>query len=266
MTKKFILLIVLALSLFALSACQSSSAPNVAEVPAGKAYANGETIYFTHTETSDKDVADLLTKMMKSPVVHVPSLAQAPDGMLTNVFVFKNGIAGSGPLKFQADVFENTPDDAGYTPLRRIVFVTWKNEGQAKELVRHQVEELHRLVFLRIHQPPAVDEVRSPGADHFIETGQGFRWHGQIGVENETAARVFFGGEQPIGRKVRLSGEGVEIVGVARDSKYRSVREETPRIAYFCSDQDERPGGERTVYIRTAGDPHQLAAAFRRQA
>jgi hypothetical protein len=133
MTKKIQLLIVIALSLSALSACQSS-APNVAEIPAGKAYANGETVYFTHTETSDKDVAGLLTKMMKSPVIYVPSLAQAPDVMLTNVYVFQNGIAGSGPLKFQADVFENTPDDAGYTPLRRITFVTWKNEGQAKEL------------------------------------------------------------------------------------------------------------------------------------
>jgi hypothetical protein len=133
MSKKLLLLVVLAFSLFVLSACQSS-APNVAEVPAGKAFANGETIYFTHTETSDKDVADLLTKMMKSPVLYVPSLAKAPDEMLTNVYVFKNGLAGSGPLKFQADVFENTPDDAGYTPLRRIVFVTWKDASMAKEM------------------------------------------------------------------------------------------------------------------------------------
>jgi hypothetical protein len=133
MSKKFLLLIVVAFSLFILSACQSS-APNVAEVPAGKAFANGDTIYFTHTETSDKDVADLLTKMMKSPVLYVPSLAKAPDEMLTAVYVFKNGLAGSGPLKFQADVFENTPDDAGYTPLRRIVFVTWKDAGKAKEM------------------------------------------------------------------------------------------------------------------------------------
>ena len=116
-----------------ITACQTS-APNFAEIPAGKAYANGEVIYFTHTETSDKEVAELLTQMMKSPVLYVPSLAQAPDSMLTPVYVFKNGIAGSGPLKFQADVFENTPDDAGYTPLRRIVFVTWKDEGQAKEV------------------------------------------------------------------------------------------------------------------------------------
>lgn len=133
MTKKLLLLIVMAFSLLALAACQSS-APNVAEIPAGKAFANGDTIYFTHTEASDKDVADLLTKMMKSPVLYVPSLAKAPDEMLTSVYVFKNGPAGSGPLKFQADVFENTPDDPGYTPLRRIVFVTWKDPSKAKEM------------------------------------------------------------------------------------------------------------------------------------
>jgi hypothetical protein len=133
MVKKVLFFIILVLSLSILSSCRST-APNFAEVPAGKAYAKGDTIYFTHTETSDKDVADLLTKMMKSPVLYVPSLAQAPDSMLSNVYVFKNGIAGSGPLKFQADVFENTPDDAGYSPLRRIVFVTWKDNSQAKEL------------------------------------------------------------------------------------------------------------------------------------
>lgn len=133
MNKKWFLLFVTVLGLLALSACQTT-APNFAEVPAGKAFANGEVIYFTHTEASDKDVADLLTKMMKSPVIHVPSLADAPASMLSTVYVFKNGVAGSGPLKFQADVFENSPDDAGYTPLRKIVFVTWKDAGKAVEV------------------------------------------------------------------------------------------------------------------------------------
>ena len=142
MQKKFITMIAAVLALAVLTACQSS-APNVAEVPAGKAYANGDTIYFTHTEVSDKDVADLLTKMMNSPVLYVPALAQAPDALLANVYVFKNGVAGSGPLNFQADVFENTPDDAGYSPLRRITFVTWKNESQAKEL--KSVAEIQQL-------------------------------------------------------------------------------------------------------------------------
>ncbi len=143
MIKKFSWGFILLLGLSLLSACQST-APNVAEIPAGKAYANGETIYFTHTEASDKDVADLLTKMMKSPVLFVPSLSQAPEAMVAPVYVFKNGVSGSGPLNFQADVFENTPDDAGYSPLRRITFVTWKNDSQAKEL--KSVGEIQALV------------------------------------------------------------------------------------------------------------------------
>ena len=133
MQKKSFLVFGLSIIIVILSACQST-VPNVAEIPAGKAYANGDVVYFTHTEVSDQGVADLLTKMMKSPVLYVPSLAQAPDAMLANVYVFKNGIAGSGPLKFQADVFENTPDDPGYTPLRRITFVTWTDEKNTKEL------------------------------------------------------------------------------------------------------------------------------------
>jgi hypothetical protein len=133
MHKKLFSILASVFILSLLAACQST-APNFAEIPAGKAYANGNVVYFTHTETSDKAVAELLTNMMKSPVLYVPSLAQAPDSMLSEVYVFKNGIAGSGPLKFQADVFENSPDDAGYTPLRRIVFVTWKDPAQAKEL------------------------------------------------------------------------------------------------------------------------------------
>jgi hypothetical protein len=131
--KKLLSALFLAFLTFWLAACQST-AHDVAEIPVGKAYANGETIFFTHTEASDKGVADLLTKMMNSPVLYVPSLAQVTEAMSGYVYVFKNGVSGSGPLKFQADVFENTPDDPAYTPLRQIIFVTWKEGSQAKEL------------------------------------------------------------------------------------------------------------------------------------
>jgi hypothetical protein len=134
MKKLPIILIVLVLSVFVLSACQRTTAPNFAEIPAGKAFYNGETIFFSHTEVSDPGVAEVLTKMMKSPVLVVPSLADVPAEVTAPVYVFKNGVAGSGPLKFQADVFPSQPGDPGYTPLRRIVFVTWADESQAKEL------------------------------------------------------------------------------------------------------------------------------------
>jgi hypothetical protein len=105
-----------------------------ASVPAGKAYAEGQDIYFMHTEVSDEGVAKILSDMMNSPVLVVPSLAKASDEMLANVYVFKNGIKGMGPLGFQPDVFDNPPRTEGYRPLRRLILLTWKDEASAREL------------------------------------------------------------------------------------------------------------------------------------
>lgn len=118
-----------------LAAC----APKAAEMPtvvlpAGMAYVDGREIYFVHTETSDADVAKLLTDMMDSPVLHVPSLANAPEEALANVYVFDNGLEGMGPFGYQSDVFDNPPGTAGYSPLRRINVVTWADPAQAREL------------------------------------------------------------------------------------------------------------------------------------
>lgn len=107
---------------------------NPAGVPPVKGYTEGMEIKFIHTETSDPAVAKLLTEMMRSPVLVVPALAQAPEAMLAKVYVFKNGVRGSGPFKFQPDVFDNPPGTDGYRPLRSVVIVTWKNENAAREL------------------------------------------------------------------------------------------------------------------------------------
>ena len=105
-----------------------------AAVPAGRAYAEGQEIFFMHTEVSDEGVAKILTDMMSSPVLVVPSLAKASDEMLANVYVFKNGLKGMGPLGFQPDVFDNPPGTAGYRPLRRLILVTWQDAQAAREL------------------------------------------------------------------------------------------------------------------------------------
>jgi hypothetical protein len=103
-------------------------------VPAGMAYLDGQEIRFIHTEVSDPDVGKVLSEMMDSPVIVVPSLAQAPEEMLAKVYVFTNGVEGMGPLGFQPDVFDNPPGSAGYSPLRSIVLVTWADGVEAREL------------------------------------------------------------------------------------------------------------------------------------
>ncbi len=107
---------------------------NPAGVPPVKAYAEGQGIQFIHTEVSDPQVADLLTRMMKSPVLVVPALAQAPEPMVATVYVFKNGVRGGGPFKFQPDVFDSSPGSDRYRPLRAVHLVTWKNERGARLL------------------------------------------------------------------------------------------------------------------------------------
>jgi len=107
---------------------------NPVGIPPIRGYMEGKEIRFIHTEASDAKVAELLTDMMGSPVLVVPSLAQAPNATLSNVYVFTNGIRGEGPFSFQPDVFDNPPGTADYSPLRALNLVTWKEEQLARKL------------------------------------------------------------------------------------------------------------------------------------
>ena len=86
----------------------------------------------------------------------------------------------------------------------------------------------------------------------------------KVMVVNETFARHFFGGENPVGRRVGLA-EGVydyEIVGLVKDGKYTGLREGSLRMVYVPF----RPGpwaSHMVVHLRTASDPTALANALR---
>ena len=126
-------------------------------LPAGKAFADGKEIYFIHTEASDPDIANLLTDMMSSPVLYVPALAQTPDEILANVYVFDNGPEGMGPLGFQDDVFDNPPGTEGYSPLRRLNVVSWIDPAKARMLTSvAEIRAAQEAGEVRIAQPGVV--------------------------------------------------------------------------------------------------------------
>jgi hypothetical protein len=156
--KKLSLLLLVAVYLILIAACApQQSGPVEAELPAGKAYAEGKEIYFVHTEASDAGVAEKLTNMMKSPVMLVPSLAEVPAESLANVYVFTNGVEGTGPFGFQADVFDNPPGTEGYTPLRRLNVITWADGSTARELKSvAEVMEAEVNQELTVEQPGVV--------------------------------------------------------------------------------------------------------------
>lgn len=112
--------------------------PDAPRLPPVFAYHDGQPIAFVHPEASDPEIAQVLSGMMGSPVLTVPSLADVPDDATGAVYVFTNGITPTdtpaGPLGFQPDVFESAPGDLDYTPLRRIVEVAWTDASQARLL------------------------------------------------------------------------------------------------------------------------------------
>jgi hypothetical protein len=109
----------------------------IPRVPPVTGYAEGERIFFLHTEVSDVNIGRIMTDMMASPVPVVPSLSEAPASMLTTVYAFTNGVQPEGPrgpLDFQPDVFDHPVGSEGYSPLRAIHLVTWQ-DGIAPRLL-----------------------------------------------------------------------------------------------------------------------------------
>jgi predicted lysophospholipase L1 biosynthesis ABC-type transport system permease subunit len=77
---------------------------------------------------------------------------------------------------------------------------------------------------------------------------------------------MHFPGTNPIGRRVSFDGrQGPwrEIVGVARDSTYRSLGEEALPVAYLPVAQNHETG--MTLYVRTSVPPASLVAGIRRE-
>jgi predicted permease len=86
----------------------------------------------------------------------------------------------------------------------------------------------------------------------------------RVVVINEAAARKYFPGENPIGRRtgptLEESGRR-EIVGILRDAKYNSVRDAAVPTLYLPFLQN--PQGNATFEVRTAGDPMAAIAGIR---
>ena len=89
-----------------------------------------------------------------------------------------------------------------------------------------------------------------------------------VAVITEGAARRFWPGENPIGRRVRFLPGGSDapwytIVGVVGDVKHFGLDAEARPELYMHFDQG--PPGGPLLAIRTSGDPTNLAAAARRE-
>jgi predicted permease len=85
-------------------------------------------------------------------------------------------------------------------------------------------------------------------------------------IVNQTLARRFFPGLDPVGKTFRIMEKGkpgppIEVVGIVRDSKYQSAREEASPIAFFPAAQIPGHSAEETFELRTSIRPSALVSA-----
>jgi len=88
----------------------------------------------------------------------------------------------------------------------------------------------------------------------------------KVAVINETMAHWFFPNESAIGQHFRLGdnerNDQIQVVGVAKDAKYESLREKPEPVGYYPYTQSTGYFGN--FQVRYSGDPRSLIPAIRR--
>jgi macrolide transport system ATP-binding/permease protein len=84
-----------------------------------------------------------------------------------------------------------------------------------------------------------------------------------VAVVNETMAGRYWRGKDPIGERVQVKGRWMRVVGMAKDSKYQSVRETPKPFFYVPWRQNFSVGGG--LYVRTPLSPETMATALARE-
>ncbi len=84
-------------------------------------------------------------------------------------------------------------------------------------------------------------------------------------VISESAARRFWPGQEPLGKRLFAGDGGLqvggEVIGVVADVRNRRAEEPDLPTVYYCD--DKAAGRLATLFVRTAGDPAALAPAVR---
>jgi predicted permease len=96
--------------------------------------------------------------------------------------------------------------------------------------------------------------------DRGSERGEGVAGPGFVAVVNQVFARKFFSGRNPLGKHFTMRRTtDVEIVGVAKDVKYESLREQTVPMIYLPTAQDLFHWRDLSLVVRFIGAPRDAA-------
>ncbi|MDH3394870.1 MAG: hypothetical protein OEL52_01800 [Nitrosopumilus sp.] len=90
---------------------------------------DGRTIYYIVTDATPSGPAGMMG-VVSSPT----SASLIANSAAVDLYQFKNGLAGTGPLGFQPGIAAGAPGDANYSPMWRIFVIGWDDPENAQLL------------------------------------------------------------------------------------------------------------------------------------
>lgn len=196
------------------------------------------------------------------------------EGILTMEIAPERHLHGSSEwLAMQADILERVRQipgvrSAGWATMHPI---SGRDRGALIEVLGFVPQsDADKQIHLAAVSPEYFQTLGVP-----MLLGRGFTVgdHGsapKVAILNETAARFYFGNENPIGRKVRFTNYPnrdllYEVAGVVKDTLHDNVREPASRFIYLPIPQSVDRINRLALAARCFGDPISFSAAIRRQ-
>lgn len=117
---------------------------------------DGKTTYFILPDATPKGPADI----MKVP--YSAKLAKmASSSIISDMYQFKNGIKGAGPLGFQPNVLSSKLDES-YVPICRVSIIEWRDDGSSillETISDIESKKSEGAVFVTLARPLSEDHI-----------------------------------------------------------------------------------------------------------
>ncbi len=133
-------------------------------------------------------------------------------------------------------------------------YVPTSQEGQSRMWVIDEGVGPH---FFATMQMPLVE-----GRDFDDESRDAY---GKVAIINQTMAKHFFAGKEPLGQKIAFSKDDppMEVIGVATDAHYHGVKEDPEDVMFVPLLHPKMKQEVATLLVRTAVDPMVVAPEAR---
>lgn len=108
-------------------------------IPMHSGIYNNSTTYYIITDTNDQNFSQKISEKQNWIVNTSLPLSNLKDSPIGTIYLFTNGLQGNGIYGSQEEIFSKTPQSPTYSPLNKVVEVTWK-KGQNPETLHSENE------------------------------------------------------------------------------------------------------------------------------